>query len=174
MDHRTRIKIVDIKRVGELARQQPAPTQEEVSRQAAILMIVDDLVALHEQGHSWPWIARWLSEQGIPITVHALQQILRRVRAKRKKDPKGKSARSTAESKTYPAEHVPRPNMYSPTSSRPAMARAREGGVAAPATAPAAGPPATSRSTTPSRSPPSSDAAPPPGTFIIRPDTPDL
>jgi hypothetical protein len=174
MEPRTRIKIMDVKRVGELARQQPAPAQEEVSRQGAILMIVDDLVALHEQGHSWPWIAQWLGEHGIPITVRALQQVLRRVRQKKKNDTKGKALRTSAvSSKRTPAAASP-PDMNSATAGRPpAVARARESGVAGAPRAPAAGLWTPAPSTAPSR-PPSAEAAPPPGTFVIRPDTPDL
>jgi len=174
MEPRNRIKIVDVQRVGELARRQPAPVQEAVSRQAAVLMIVDDLVALHEQGHSWPWIAKWLGEHGIPISVRALQQILRRLRQKNKEETKGKTRQAPAVSRRLAPTHVVTPDTIAAPSGRsPAMACARNGGVLDTPPAPASGIEMPGPSTPPSPQP-STEALTPPWSFVVRPDTPDI
>lgn len=153
---------------------QPAPAQEEVSRHGAVLMIVDDLMALHEQGHSWPWIAQWLGEHGIPITVRGLQQVLRRVRHKKDKDAKGKGLQTSSTSRRRAPAPASPPETNSAAPVRPpAVARARESGVAGALPAAPVGVETPARSTTRSR-PPSADPPTPPGTFVIRPDTPNL
>jgi hypothetical protein len=178
MDKPIKLAIDDVLRMRERAANVPVPEPTEVSRQRALAMMAPVLLEMHERGHTWPAIVRWLNEQGLSIRNSTLQKVLRNAASVPRPAP---SARRTAKTHLTPhakaagaattdAIPVPAPDAKAVTRGPPVRAgespSRRTNGAASPSS-PAPAPEALGAS-------PSSAPSSPKGTFVIRPDTPDL
>jgi hypothetical protein len=178
MEKPTKIAIVDVLKMRDAAEQMPAPECAEVSRQRAIAMMAPALLSMHNRGYTWPVIVKWLREQGLLITSTTLQKVLRRAVVKRDTDlgspPEASCRPRPAAAAAKPPRRGP-PDLQpvdrrSVTKSPPAEGREsapRSGDSAVPSGTPA--PPPTASSVAALQ-----PTAAPKGTFVMRPDTPNL
>jgi hypothetical protein len=108
--NQTKIALSQIATLEQLVDKTPTRSASEVSKRRAIAILAPKLYELRSKGYGWRDVAAWLTENGLAVTVPALQRYLR---AAKLSAAKGESAsarlrsRGSWEQKGGPRESPP-------------------------------------------------------------------
>ncbi len=92
----TKIGLSQIATLEQLVDKAPTRSASEVSKRRAIAILAPKLYELRSKGYGWRDVAAWLTENGLAVTVPALQRYLR---AAKPPAAKGESASARPRSK---------------------------------------------------------------------------
>jgi hypothetical protein len=108
--NQTKISLSQLSSLEQLIDKAPARSASEVSKRRAIAILAPKLYELRSKGYGWRDVAAWLTENGLAVTVPALQRYLRAAKppaAKRESASMRSSNKASLEQKAVPRESPP-------------------------------------------------------------------
>ncbi len=154
--NQTKIALSQLTTLEQLIDKAPARSASEVSKRRAIAILAPKLYELRSRGYAWRDVATWLTENGLAVTVPALQRYLRAA-----KPPAAKSGSASTRSRGKASWE----QKAAPRESPPAPANAPELGQRGAPSVGQRAPEARAPSIAPERRP---------SVFVPRPDTKDI
>jgi hypothetical protein len=75
--NQTKVPLSQLSTLEQLIDKAPARSASEVSKRRAIAILAPKIYELRSKGYGWRDVAAWLTENGLAVTVPALQRYLR-------------------------------------------------------------------------------------------------